>query len=91
MRKATPGIALLLLTVIAWFGSQGKPPRTADSTKPALQPATQKLEYLRRYWTSFGTDATGLNALGAQGWEVCGVVPGTSSTDREVIFKRPKQ
>ena len=64
MRKASLGIALVLLTVIAWFVSQGNPPRAADSTKPAVQPATQKLEYLRRYWTSFGTDATGLNALG---------------------------
>jgi hypothetical protein len=56
-----------------------------------VQPATTRFEYFRQYWTSLGTDAMGLNALGEQGWEVCGVVPGTSSSEREVIFKRAKQ
>lgn len=84
MRKSTFAVTLFLLAVISWFGCGS--PRVGGA-----KPAVQKLEYLRRYWTSFGIDEKGLNDLGDQGWEVCGVVPGSAASDREVIFKRPKQ
>lgn len=32
-----------------------------------------------------------LRGLGAQGWELCGVVPGERQFDALYIFKRPKQ
>ena len=79
--------ALFLLAVVVSFGLQGNPPRAADAAKPA----TQKLEY-RIVNGGLVTAGKTLSDLGEQGWEVCGVVPGTATeSDKEVIFKRPKQ
>jgi hypothetical protein len=85
MRKSAFSAALVLLAVIAWFGLQGSPPRAADSAKPAVQ----KFEYKTVDW---GSAQYGLNQYGAEGWELCGVVPDRSATiNSTVILKRPKQ
>jgi hypothetical protein len=85
MRKSTFVLAVLLLVAIAWIGLQGNSPRAADPPKPARQ----KFEYKTIDW---GTATYGLDNYGADGWEVCGVVPDRSATiNSAVILKRPKQ
>jgi hypothetical protein len=85
MRNSTFAVVLILLAVIAWFGLQGSPPRAAA----VANPATQNFEYRRVTW-GFENDST-LNALGAQGWEMCGVIPHEKDSETVVMFKRPKQ
>jgi hypothetical protein len=83
MRKSTFTAALVLLAVIAWFGLQGSPPQAADN-KPV-----QKLEYRRVTW-GFENDKT-MSDMGAQGWEICGVVPNAKVSETVVMFKRAMQ
>jgi hypothetical protein len=84
MRKSTFTVALTLLAVFAWFGLQGSPPHAA--VPPA---GVQKFEYKKTLWS--GQSESSLSALGAQGWEMCGVVPEQPTENTVVIFKRPKQ
>ena len=85
MRRSTFAVALVLLAVFAWFGLQGNPPHSAV----AANPATQNFEYQRVTWGA-ENDST-LNGLGAQGWEMCGVIPNANVHETVVMFKRPKQ
>jgi hypothetical protein len=82
MRNSTFAVAMILLAVVAWFGLQGSPPRAADP--PA---DVHKFEYKTTIWRG-ETEAT-INALGAEGWELCGVVPEQHAAGAIVIFKRP--
>jgi hypothetical protein len=87
MRNVAFAICVSVLTTVIGCNQ----PSAGDSGRSPAKLAAPKLEYMREYWTSLGTDAAKLNTLGEQGWEVCAVVPGTSGSDREVVFKRPKQ
>ena len=85
MRKSTFAVALILLAVIAWFGLQGRPPNAAV----AANPATQNFEYRKVTWGS--ENESTLSALGAQGWDMCGVIPNPIVHETVVMFKRAKQ
>ena len=82
MRKSTFVLAVLLLVAIAWIGLQGNAPQAADPP-----PGVQKFEYKTTVWR--GENEATINALGAEGWELCGVVPEQHAADAVVIFKRP--
>jgi hypothetical protein len=84
MRNSTFTVALVLLAVIAWFGLQGNSPRAAVA--PA---GVQKFEYKKVVWG--GENEGTLSGFGAQGWEMCGVVPEQPTANTIVIFKRAKQ
>jgi hypothetical protein len=86
MRTLAFVLALPLLVAIAWLGLHGNSPRAAEAAKPAVQ----KLEYRQVNWNLLQVGAT-LKDLGAEGWEMCGVIPEEPSADTAVIFKRPKQ
>jgi hypothetical protein len=68
----------------AKLGLQGNSPQ--DAVPPA---GAQKFEYKTILWGGGGDIS--LSALGAQGWEMCGVVPEQPTANTIVIFKRPKQ
>lgn len=82
MRRSTFSLALGLLLAIVWLGLQIGSPRAAEDSKSAVQ----KWEYR----TASG-DAPGLNKLGSEGWEMCGVVKDPRDSFFTVYLKRPLQ
>jgi hypothetical protein len=85
MRKSTFSLALALLVAIIWLGVQSGHPRAAEDSKPAVR----KWEY--RISQEVGRDASVLNPLGNEGWEMCGVGKNPNDSFFVVYFKRPKQ
>jgi len=84
MRKQPFALALLILVVIAWCGSQSKSPYAADA-----KPPVQRFEYAQHFYNEIehieGQPNLLLKELGDKGWEMCGVV------GNSVFFKRPRQ